>query len=333
MLLFFVIRYFLYSDATALSAFVQLMLGYIGTYLLVNTFPIEKTVNVYINWQMIMLVCSIIGLIIYSITALPILATVVTSESSANTYKIVTYGFFNTKISDYSDMTFRRTAGWYDEPGSFAFVFSLLLMINIMYINSNRLKNILLYGGLVTMSAAHIALVVIYTFIFNISLKKLASVLLLTSLVFISYIYLPRTGVGGFIRGATFERVEDILNGTDGSRDYSQAQKAANDFYSSGASKETIQKKYPSATPETFYFHIAQYGIWGLFFYYLIVIVGLWRNRSKKNIIQILLIIALLIYQRPAFLYPLYITFFYILFYADLHKISLSNRLLMNRSL
>ena len=130
-----------------------------------------------------------------------------------------------------------------------------------------------------------------------------------------SYYTLPTDGVGGFIREATFGRMEDMQQGETHGRNYDAAKVAMFDSFWFGEGDAAIRKAHPEATPETFYYQVAKFGFFGIVIYYLYIVYGTIANREKDNYFKIFIILALLAWQRPSFLYPLYIVFFYILYF------------------
>lgn len=315
MILFFLFRYIFLKESIALPYVVHVVFGWLGVTMLVSSFHALDIYRFFSKFISVMLISSFIGLFLYIIGLVDFYREMKIGENVYGDKIMKTCFFFNTKVTDFSDLIFVRTSGWFDEPGSFAFIIALCLAFNLMYINDKKMENKLLYLGCITLSAAHIAMVFFYNIAVRFNLRKVGGIILTGVLIYSLYITLPQDGIGGFIRKATFDRVENIINGTDKSRDFESGKDAAKKYLLFGSSNEVLTKEFPDATSDTIYYHIAQYGIFGSFIYFIYLIVGFVTKRNHKSIKWIICIFAMLLYQRPVITSPVYIAFIYYLFF------------------
>ena len=211
---YFFIRYVFYNESYAITYIINIVFGWLGVLLMLNSLKLEKVANFLYRFIFIMILSSLIGLTLYSLGIVDIFMSQEYGDiSSYGSRYINNYIFFNAKVGEFSDLIFLRTAGWFDEPGSFAYVICLLLVLNLYYNYSRSKEYKLLLGGLVTLSAAHIIISTVYLTLRNFTYKKIFYLLLAGGIVVVLYYMIPKDGVGGFIRYATFERFENIQEG------------------------------------------------------------------------------------------------------------------------
>ncbi len=317
MFVFFLLRGLFLQEVYGISNAVQIILGWLGVVFVMRTFTIEETVKFLNRFILVVIILSVIGVLLYALGIQKEMASMVYNSSKNGDEYIKNFMFFNTKVADWTDYILVRSAGCFDEPGSFAFVIALLLIINCLYYTSNNLNKWLIWGGCITLSAAHFVISATYMLFSKFQFKTLFLIGILSGAVMVAYIALPEDGVGGFVRKYTFDRFESISEGTDGSRKFDKSKLAAKENVIMGESDETLRKKYPDATAETLYFEIARYGIVGLPFYFLYCIVGMWKIRKKPHHKMIYLILFLLLFQRPDYIFPFYILLLYIAFFSN----------------
>jgi hypothetical protein len=226
-------------------------------------------------------------------------------------------------INDYSVV---RAAGYYDEPGSFAYIIMFLLLINHKYYKNKFTEYILLIIPILTTSLAHIVTAIAYFLLFKISTKKLPQILtaiIITLIIFYgtSKIETENTTINTFFK-STVHRINNILDGkADASRENGyQLGPQIFKKYKLGVSPESIEKEYPQFIDETFWFPILAFGIFGVFIYFLPVTcltVKFFSNNYIKNTNEIKYIFVLLLNfgQRPHYIYPIYIILIYFLFF------------------
>lgn len=118
-----------------------------------------------------------------------------------------------------------------------------------------------------------------------------------------------------FVYDKTVGRSEKIRSGDDQSRNYAASFEAFKENWLFGESVSVLDRKYPQSTHETIWYFLAQNGIFGslILFSPLWFIVYRHKNLVYKKSILILLIIIL---QRPDYFQPLYLIMLYSTFYS-----------------
>lgn len=315
-LLYYLFRLLVFEEASSISSIVDTFFGWIGVYFTINTYNFEQIYTFGKRFLYIMLCCSLIGVVLYVIGVLPVVATHIYSEDTAYGSRFINnYLLFNAKFGDFSDIIFVRTAGWFDEPGSFAYVMALFLILNTVTKKSRKVKIILQYLGCITLSAAHFVVVTCFLLFDKFKFINVLVAIFIGCILYGLYFLIPQDGVGGFIRHATFDRALNIYEGTDRSRDYESAKIAADETCVFGESIDIISKRHPDATADTFYFYIAQYGVFGILFTYLYILVGLYKRKNDENVILLIVVFCALLYQRPIINFPLYTLLLYYIFF------------------
>ena len=263
-----------------------------------------------------MILCSIFGMVLYIMNLLPIIASWSYSASGLanSTFSINSYGFFNVKISDYSDLIFLRSSGWYDEPGSFAFVIVLLLAFNYLYLKKDKITNILVFGGLVTLSAAHVVMSAYYYMFNRLNFKRGIKISFIILLIVFLQNAIPKSGVGGYIRQFTFDRFENVKEGNDRSRNFDVTLDAAKEYWLTGCNFQELYS-IDDISKDSLYFQIAQFGILGVLIYYCFIIYGIFKIKNKREALFITILFGMLFFQRPVYIMPLYLALIYVLFY------------------
>lgn len=127
----------------------------------------------------------------------------------------VVYNFlltFSNSVSFMNDFTIVRVAGFFDEPGTFAYYITFALLTNKLYSYSKRLEWILVVTGLFTLSLAFIITLMFYYFIFYNPVRSLKSLSMFSLLVLIimlcsAYSDSVDSEIGHFIHKQTIGRL------------------------------------------------------------------------------------------------------------------------------
>ena len=234
--------------------------------------------------------------------------------------------FFVKKLNDVADVLF-RSCGYYDEPGSFAYVIMLSLIYNKIHIGSKQLETIFLYGGLATLSAAHIFTVLLYVFFFNLKnhLQRLSVLLIALGVFWFASLETDNT-ILQWIKIASVDRVEKIITGEDESRNYSGSSKMIQDHLIFGDSEKELSKY--NVSRDTISFYISKYGMIGSLLIYIPILFIL-RIIIRKGVfcdeMKLLIILLLNCIQRPDFVYPLYLVMIYFTWYCPSSTITNKN--------
>lgn len=235
------------------------------------------------------------------------------------------YLFFIVKhhddISEMGDMV--RSGGYYDEPGSLAYVVMLLLLINHKYYKSRFFEYFLLIFPLVTTSLAHIITSLLYIVFFVVKKKNILKVFSIVTCVFVIAIYIYKLDIGNngvslFLK-MTVGRIENVVEGNiDPSRgDGYELGPTILKSNPLGMSAEVLSGKYPSFTKETAWYPILVYGFWGVLFFYFPIVLSLVKSLYLKNVTELLYIciIAVNLGQRPHYNYPFFLILIYVLLF------------------
>lgn len=317
--LYHLLRFLFSFDVDNLIQILRLIIFYLDIYITNNLLSRNKIFMIKFLWfHVIMLALTIIGMILLALGILQPIGII--EISSLGEEKLLNFGLFFVKVhggsSELVDL-FARPAGYYDEPGSLGLIVILLLMYNKVHINNKIVELLLLIGAYVSMSMAYIVTSIMYICIFFLNKKYLP--FLLISVFGVSLLllnYRPRQNdIADYVYEKTIGRAQRISSSDDQSRNYEASFEAFSDNWLYGASMMTLDKKYPKATHETIWYYLAQHGIFGA----MILFSPLWllllrkKNVYKKSFLLFLIII----YQRPDYFQPLYLTIIYTTFYAE----------------
>ncbi len=308
-------------DGEDIIKIIQLSVFYFYTVLCYNSFS-DKAIapKYFIYFNILMIFLTIVGTIFYYMGLIGPVRFISMGENSNAT--LADYGFFYIKSHTFEFMDvgrFIRPAGYYDEPGSFGLVLLLLLIYNKKILKNKIVEIIMLFGGLVTISLAYIYSAIVYMFLFFLNKKNIIYVILV-AIALISLI--PKASVDdatylGYFFKQTVERTENVQSGTDNSRNYDASKKAFLSHPFFGATTETLDMEFPDSTHETIWYFMAQNGIVGTIILYIPFIYLFFRKKSTLDDKKLLLLIGLMLIQRPHYLAPLYLTIIYFTFFQD----------------
>lgn len=277
----------------------------------------NQFMKVLLWFNAIMVVLSVVGVILAYMGLLSPIGTPLQMPND-DAYVDNYLFFFVKKLNDVADVLF-RSCGYYDEPGSFAYVIMLSLIYNKIHIGSKQLETIFLYGGLATLSAAHIFTVLLYVFFFNLKnhLQRLSVLLIALGVFWFASLETDNT-ILQWIKIASVDRVEKIITGEDESRNYSGSSKMLQDHLIFGDSEKELSKY--NVSRDTISFYISKYGLIGSLLIY-IPILFIIRNNIRKGVfsdeMKLIYIFMLNCIQRPDFVYPLYLVMIYYTWYSN----------------
>ena len=273
-----------------------------------------KFMKTLLWFNAIMVVLSLVGVILAYLGLInPISASLQMPHDNA--YVDNYLFFFVKKVSDVDEVLF-RSCGYYDEPGSFAYVIMLSLIYNKKHFDSKKLEAIFLFGGFATLSAAHIFTVLLYLFFFYIKKTSAFQKMLIGSFA-IGVIWFSNyesdNTIVQWIKIASVDRVENIISGEDNSRSYSGGEEMLLDHLIIGDSEENLLSKY-NVSRDTIYFYASKYGLLGSFLIYL-PIFFIVRNNIRKGPfseeMKLIFLFLLNCIQRPDYVFPLYLVMIY----------------------
>jgi hypothetical protein len=309
----------------------SLVLALVFIFVLINTIDGILWIKYFTFFNVIIIVLMITGMILFSFGLMSNYSQFTTGSGTV----INNYGFFLAKDVSWANLGFVRSGGYYDEPGSLAYIVSFLLLLNKKYFNYKFIEVFLLIFPLFSGSLAHIVTCILYLLLFSLKKRNLGNfivtIFLLMCCVLILNLYKDKNDNLNMFYKQTIERVENIIStGEDnGSRDggYSLGPEIFN-RYNTGISPGDVKNKYPDFVHETFWGPILYYGIFGYPFYIMIYVFIFFDRLNRKDTLSIkflILIIANLL-QRPYYQYPILMILLYLLFFYDKNILLDSNR-------
>lgn len=312
-------RFIIYSEDAALSLIPHFVVSWIGVFLIINSFKQLHFMKFFLQFVFVMISFVLIGLILWGTIGIPTLSII---QWPGFDIYIINFGFFFAKFSNTLTSDFLRPAGWFDEPGSFVNVILYFLIYNKLFLKSRKVELFLIFGGLLTMSMAHLVISFIYIVFFYLTKKNIVYLFTIIIVILSLYLYHPKDdGIGEFVWKSIFGRTEKMLDGNDQSRNYSDSYKAFTHYGLTGASYQIIKQRFPDATTDTIWFFMAQNGVLGAMIYMLPILwVFVLLSKSRKlDLLNIKLLILLLLNmgQRPMFIFPLYLILIYFIWYGD----------------
>lgn len=316
-------RVLFFNEESSISYINTIFVSWLLVFLNINTFTEKEYMGSLSKLLILMFISTLVGMALFLIFGgLPILGDI---EINVEGHHILNFGFFFIKFGETWDMELIRPSGWFDEPGSFANVVLFFLIYNRLKIRSRKLELILLIGGCLSLSMAYFIIAVLYVLFFMMRKKDIGKFLLIIGVLFVFYVSRPQEGLLYNIWDYSFGRMERIVEGNDGSRDYNYAFKAFEKYYLTGQNDEIIKKEFEGITLETIWFTLANHGIVGILFYYipfLLVFLNtigskIIKKDKKKDNILLLILLGVNLLQRPIYLFPLYILLIYYIWFDD----------------
>lgn len=313
---FFVIVGFTMDSPSNFFRFYYLFLSWITLVLVLNSFQTLFFLRAIIVSCIIMAVFSVIGSILFVLGYLPLFGI----YEYQGDYNIYNYGLFFVKRTD--ELLYQlRPAGYFDEPGSFAYVVMFLLLINRKYLKNFRFEYLLLFLPLVTTSLAHIFTIILFFIFFYLrknNLGKIFQVIVICIFALFLIANIDNEAIDYF-KLRTFDRFENLISG-----EVDKSRQGGIDLgpiifkkYWYGYSKENVSENYPDFVNETFWGPLIFFGVFGVWIFYLpliYILFNLLRNKDINGLLA-LFIIFINILQRPYYYYPIFMVLLYFLFF------------------
>lgn len=171
----FVLFFVIHSDTSYLTRCFYLI---VATMLLMIQARKSKMefVDTYVGWLTIQAVMGAIGFILFLAGLLPVISTFREFDGHIGMF----YGLFTTTVSTDGLV---RVAGFFDEPGAFAFWGMIALLYNKLFINNKKVELALIVGLISTLSMAYFIQLALYAYFFY---KKNMGKMLTRTLLFVS---------------------------------------------------------------------------------------------------------------------------------------------------
>ena len=275
-----------------LNLFIQLIVVFIS-FAFINNYGLLHKVAV--STVPVMVVMAAFGVVILFLGLIvniqPFSFTALADHRDISNYILT----FSSSVSDLGFASIIRSAGYFDEPGTFAYYITIVLLINKMYGYSKLAERLLIGFGLCTMSLAFFISVTLYYFIFGMlegRLKVVIWMAVIAGLVISAIVELKdRSEIGRVVYELTVYRVlppdeseDKLFKGDNRSENFAYAKQAFSQapFFGHGMSAHTNEKNefvgklccnplHPLATE----------GLVGTFIYFLVFIY--WGFLILKN--------------------------------------------------
>ena len=315
------LRIFIYGERESLEVCNSLIYSIVFIAFCIISLGYRKTWVYFLRTHELMLYLSMIGIAILAFgVRLPLISDYTINEHQ----RILNYGFFFMKTHDVpgvDNLLFARPSGFYDEPGSFAFMILLILIFNKLFIKNKAVEKLFLFGGLITLSLAHVVTVIMYYVFFMLNRRNAGIAIAFLLIIVALYITRPIDNSSYLysVWDMVFGRFEDFIAGEDMSRDYDASFLAFKDFFITGGSQNEILAEHPAATRQTLWFFLARYGIIGTLIYFLIFICPIYsyiKNRNWDGIKLLVLLLANFV-QRPYLHFPIIMLLVFMIYYTQ----------------
>lgn len=282
--------FFIHSDSSYITRLLMIAISILAIHLLVTKGKLFKFVSCY---NSIICIMAILGLPVFFLYALGLISPIAefTNVDGRSMY------FFGATCSNAIAAGICRVAGFFDEPGAFAFWGIIALLFNRLYFKNKLAEYCLIIGLLTTLSAAYFVQLLMYILLFYGGKLKnlLIMVLILGTIGVITYNKLGDNAQlaymtierfeGGHIRSARGEMTQDT-----------KVVFKSNPIFGVGA-KKLQEIGYFDDNP---YEIPAKDGIVGFFVTYLpLIVIAIRYGRKHKDLLFAIIILAAGYLQRP----------------------------------
>ncbi len=324
----YLLIYFIFSDSfTILSWAIGFFKGLLILLILLTYFKIESLAKFFIKLNIVLLGFSIIGVVLVFADILHPLFSI----TSLDHRLIYFYGLFATKVNLVlpSGLNFVRPSGIYDEPGTFAFISMLCLLLNKKYFDNKKYELFLLIGTLITFSLAHIITSLLYLMIFY-PPKRPKYLFLFFIIIFSTFTLLSNVKnnnqITELVYSKSIGRLEKFISGNKG-LDNRQVSFDDGKYYFSqnpfGIKPEFFESNNIKFDQNSFMGPLVYLGIIGIIIYLNIIFQAAWKRNENIYYFKFLFIIIVNLLQRPYIHQPIYILLIYLIFYATDNKSTL----------
>lgn len=157
-LLTFILYFFIYSDTSYITRCVYLITTF--ALLVIQTQrPKTEFIDTNVSFMAIQALMGAVGFVLFIVGVLPVISTFIEFDGHTGQF----YGLFTTTVSIGRLV---RVAGFFDEPGAFAFWGVVALLYNKLFVNNKKVEIVLIVGLVCTLSMAYFIQVTIYFLLF-----------------------------------------------------------------------------------------------------------------------------------------------------------------------
>lgn len=317
---YFLLRIFVYGEPRSIETSNAIIYSLIFIVFVLTAIGHYNTWRMFLWTQIIMLVLSMVGV---GLALAGFQLTLLGDYTINENQRLLNYGFFFMKTHDIEGvdaLLYLRPTGYYDEPGSFAFMLFLVLAINKLYFNNRKIELFFLLAGFVTFSLAHVVTAIMYYFLFYSKKRNIKYAVFVFLVLFVLFAVKPSddTSYASSAWNMIFGRFDSFMSGNDDSRDFNASFEAFKAYFWLGGSQEEIIKAFPKAEVATLWFFMARNGLIGTSLYLIIFFIPMRKLLSTRNIegLKILFLLLANFFQRPYLHFPIILLAIYLLFYA-----------------
>ena len=157
-LLTFVLYFFIHSDSSYITRCAYLVTAY-SLLVIQMRRPQTEFVDTNVSFLTIQALMGGVGFVLVMAGVLPVLSTFQEFDGHIGQF----YGLFTTTVSTDGMV---RVAGFFDEPGAFAFWGIMALLFNKLFIDNKKVELALIVGLVSTLSMAYFIQIAMYAFFF-----------------------------------------------------------------------------------------------------------------------------------------------------------------------
>jgi hypothetical protein len=185
-MIYFLFASMFHEDAAFLALFFQALAILIAYLFSVNYIKLESLINSILIFTCFMVIAGFLAFFLAYFEIITPVAEYINPDGRPLYNYILT---FSNYVIFMDSIQIVRVAGYFDEPGTFAFFIIHALILNKLYFDSKKIELILIVGGVVTLSMAFFISIFLYMCFFYFRLKALSSTLLLIlAVASISYV-------------------------------------------------------------------------------------------------------------------------------------------------
>src|SRR5690606_32885731 len=244
------------------SVVFYLVLSWLFLVLVLSTFTVDQFFTCFIKFNILSGIFCLVGTVLFTFGYLPLLGVF----DYQGEFKIYNFGWFFIKRS--TEFVHQlRPAGYYDEPGSYAYVAMFLLLINRKYFQNLRWEYALIFLPVLTTSLAHIFTIILFFFLFYINKKNIkyaiGAVAMVAGFVFLLTSNILPEEDTRYFRYRTIDRFMGFTEGEEDASRQGGLELGPEIFekYPFGRPKELVLLEYPDFVNETFWGPVIYYGI------------------------------------------------------------------------
>ena len=315
-ILYYFFTMYYHSDNTAISQIIPLFVIVLVYLVITKICGFEMFAKSYVLLIIIIGLSGVLAFFLGLIGKLPILGYIGNEEIHSINYL---FTFSNAVFNRDGDFQLIRVAGYFDEPGTFAFYITFGLLINQLIFKNAKYEKLLILSGIFTLSLAFYIALFFQLLFYKNWLKQYLRLFVIVGSILVLFNSLKNSvPIIGFLSLATVDRFDKSDDGTIKGDNRSIYFEKGFVFFGEkpllGHGKEEVltNARFLGYDPSSFVGFLVFYGIIGtiiIFSFYLYQFTYLFNVRKELVIdvfiLKIIFIEALLYIQRPLINVPL----------------------------